>query len=238
MENPVVQIGRSVKRVTLQRVLCSVLAFEGRTSGKLVVALYQNQLWLESKILKDITFRKRYGDSISELSDILKEVNLSRGITDGAQKGLGQRILQRIPGFLLPRRNYKTELLKYEKTVSVRPYRSAGTPTNQLPPKKVIGKGYGLGGTARDESQDGNPRWQEVGAVYSNLERQLAEAREKLKEAIDEPHNLPDTVRQIGIVLELHQQLRRIEQDPTRGSSSSSKAPKGQEETVDRKVKE
>jgi hypothetical protein len=221
-------IGKPVKRITLSRVVVSQIAFFGEVNEVLLLALYQNQLWLEDKLQRDPCFFKKYGTSVLKVSDILKSTNLSHGVTPKLLANLKNRLRESLSDFLIPQRNLSTELSKIRHFVTTRPYHESGTPVSMLPPKKVIGKGYGDKGTAKDLAQNGNPGWQEVGSVYSNYERQALELIAKLA-------TITDTKEQIIVTAELNeisQKLKSIRRDPTKGTSNIPKVSKGDEDKM------
>ena len=228
----VIRIAKNAKRVTLQRVLCSAIARGGQVQEEHLLVLFQNQIWLEEKCQRDQDFSRKYGESLSTLSGILKEVNCSRGLTPGTRRSLETRIREKLQEFLLPPRNWATEFSKVGKLYSVHRYRDGGVPVSKLPPKKVIGKGYGDGGTARDPARDGNPRWQDVGSQASNLARRIQEVRIEVTELRDQyfkrrrgsPYEL---IRKTKELAQLFERYKRLQRDPCRRNPSLSKAPEG-----------
>lgn len=217
MENSIVVIRSNVKRITLQRVICSKIAWRGEVTLEEIHVLFQNQLWLEQKCLTDGQFEKKFGRSLEDLSVFLKQANLSRGLTEGAVGLLGVK-LKTLTDFILPSRNLGQMELLIGKSFYTRPYKESGIPTKQLPPKKVIGRGYRDHGTARNSAVDGSPKWQEVASHVTSIERRIHELREKL---LREKHSVLIRLRFAGEINELRQKLEGI-----RSSRSSSKDAK------------
>jgi hypothetical protein len=217
MENSIVVIRSNVKRITLQRVLCSKIAWRGEVTLEEIHVLFQNQLWLEQKCQTDGQFEKKFGRSLEDLSVFLKQANLSRGLTEGAVGLLGVK-LKTLTDFILPSRNLGQMELLIGKSFYTRPYKESGIPTKQLPPKKVIGRGYRDHGTARNSAVDGSPRWQEVASHVTSIERRIHELRERL-------HNEEDSIlirlRLTAELSDLHKKLEGI-----RSSGSNSKNAK------------
>lgn len=206
MENSVVVVKANVKRITLQRIIISKIAFLGETDLEEIHVLFQNQLWLEQKCSTDREFAQKFGQSLEDISLILKQTNLSRGLTVGAVGSLGQK-LKNLESFLIPRRNITTMVPLIRKSFYTKPYKETGIPTKQLPPKKVIGKGYRDHGTAQNVAVDGSPKWQEVATRTSFLERKIDELRENLQKDGQEPLT---RLRWIGELLECRESLQRI----------------------------
>lgn len=181
MFNSVVVIRPGVKRVTLSRLIVSRIFHGRKISLEEVHVLFQNQLWLEQKCLTDETFSKKYSASIAVLSSVLKECNFSRGFTEGTLLTMRGKVRSLLEEFTFPARNLGSVETKLANSFYSRPYTSAGTPTNRLPAKKVIGKGYGDHGTAKNPALDGSPSWQEVATTVSRLENQRKDLEEQAK---------------------------------------------------------
>lgn len=194
--NLVVVIRNGVKRISLQRTLCSQIVYEGKCSIFELNVIFQNQLWLQRKCLTDDNFSKKFGKSLEEISIYLKKANFSRGLTPGALSTLRSN-LKSLTDFIYPQRNLAAMKSKFANCFYVRPYRQQGVDIKSLPPKRYIGKGYGDKGTARDPAKDGSPSWQEITNLttkynqlihrYKNeLSRETKEdVRQVLEEEID-----------------------------------------------------
>lgn len=176
----VVVIRQKVKRISLQRSICSLIFHgEGINLAELHV-LYQNQLWLQEKCVRDLTFREKYGGFVLNLSIILKSVNLSNGLSEGAISSLRGRLVQ-VKDDLYPQRNIQQCASKVSQSFYLKSYKQSGIETKRLPPKRYIGVGYRDKGTAREPHLDGSPRWQEVASYVSSLEREVKELLHELK---------------------------------------------------------
>lgn len=205
-KSDIVVIRPGVKRITLQRTICSKIAYKGEISLEEVHVLFQNQLWLEQKCSTDGKFAQKFGKSLEDLSIFLKQTNLSRGLTAGAVGTLGIK-LKTLQEFLLPLRNLPQMESLLGKSFYTRPYKESGIPTKQLPPKKVIGRGYRDHGTAQNSAVDGSPKWQEVASRVSELERQLNEYRERY---LDEEQSPIVRLRWTRKILQVRKELKRI----------------------------
>lgn len=170
MISQIVSINSQVKRISLQRGICSIIAHQSEVSLEIVSVLFQNQLWLEGKCSVDEMFQKKYGSTVFALSQIMKETNLSRGLTPGAVKSLEAKIKQNLGDFIYEKRNLPQIELLVKNSYLTRPYKPEGIQTKLLPPKRFIGIGYRDKGTARKPEIDGSPRWQEVASHVSTLE--------------------------------------------------------------------
>lgn len=181
MELQEVKYGRNVKRVSLQRYLTSKVVYEKeKCTPQDILVLYDNQLWLENKVLRDRDFQNKFGNSLEELSRILKEVNWNSGLTSKAISQMSIRIRDRLEGFIIPRRNYGDFKKRFSGLFSVIPAKQPGVPKKALPPETYIGKGYGDKGTLKNPAQDGSPSWQEVASCAGQLalfERRVRDAK-------------------------------------------------------------
>jgi len=179
----IVVVKPKVKRISLQRGICSLILFGENVSEDVLHVLFQNQLWLQSKCLSDLTFQKKYGDFVLSLNEILKSVNFSRGLTKGAIGSLRLK-LQSISEDLYPQRNLSQIHLKVRESFYTKAYKPVGTETKLLPPKRFIGIGYRDKGTARKPEKDGSPRWSEVASHVSFLERRIEELKDELENKV------------------------------------------------------
>jgi hypothetical protein len=207
VNNSVVVIKASVKRITLQRGICSEIAYGLEPSLGRIHVLFQNQLWLERKCSTDKKFAEKFGQSLEDLSIILKQTNLSRGLTSGAVNGLKQRLQHDLESFLYPKRNLTQISLKVSQSFYTKPYTPPGVDTKLLPPKRFIGIGYRDKGTARIPHLDGSPRWQEVASRASNLERRIHETREKVNV---EGNEVIERLRLCKELMGLKEELRKL----------------------------
>jgi hypothetical protein len=153
--------GRTLKRVTLQRILTSKLVFfPDQVSYHEILVFYDNLIWLSRRASQDQDFRRKFGEDFESLSNILRTIRIE-GRLDKAKQELSQR-LRSMEGFYVPRRNFLTVWSHCKGKFQVVPYRPSGIPTKELKPKPYIGVGYKDKGTRRDPAYDGSPSWQEV----------------------------------------------------------------------------
>jgi len=152
---------KNVKRITLQRVLCSRLVFEKEKFVlRDLLVIFDNLLVLQDQCLKDEGFRNKFGSSLEELAKILKNSRIGREPTRAGLTALSKKLAD-LEGFLIPHRNLahteKYFIGKYEVRQGVK----LGIPNSELPVKRYIGIGYRDKGTARDLAFNGEPRWQD-----------------------------------------------------------------------------
>jgi hypothetical protein len=117
---------------------------------------------------------------LEDLSVLLKEVNLSQGLTTKAVLRLSQRIKEALSGFYVPHRNYSDYKKRFSGLFSVRTLLPPKLANRKIPPKRTIGTGYRDKGTARDPAKDGSPSWQEVASRAGQLtlaSRRIRDAR-------------------------------------------------------------
>lgn len=182
MENPIVVVKKGVKRVSLQRGICTLICYSD-VDLKTIHVLFQNQLWLETKVSLDKQFAEKYGKSVLTLSEILKQTNLSRGLSVGAMINLKKKIVMNLDAFIYPSRNLDQISSLVKSSFRVRSYKEQGIPTKEIPPKAFIGIGYRDKGTARNPAEDGSPSWQEVATFVSNSMRRIEELFHELEES-------------------------------------------------------
>lgn len=140
-----------------------------------ILALFENQLWLERKCQTDQDFSKKFGNALREISSILKGVNLRRDLSIQSLRRISSEFHQNLEDFLVPTRNYKSFKSRFAGSFQILPAKQPGIPVGALPPRKVIGKGYGDKGTLKDEARDGSPSWQEVAVAKCNPDLQEIE---------------------------------------------------------------
>lgn len=168
-------------RIGLQRYLVSLLRYNPEeVKEEEVLCLFDNQLYLEQRARREKTFFQNFGLELDSLSTILKSSDLRR-ISSRVIKRLGKRIYSKIPSFLFPLRNFPQMARKFSKSYEFR-FEPEGVPNTQLPPKKVIGKGYTDHGTLRDPSYDGSQSWKEISNDLPFLEEQLPTKMELFSE--------------------------------------------------------
>lgn len=161
-----VVIGKRYKRVTMQRTLLSKLYWD-RKEFLLqdIIALYENQIYLEMLALRDPSFAQTFGKHLESLSLLLKQTKVPE---EHRIKKLARNLrtwMKSHEEILYPRRNLEAQWKRYKRFVSFRSFSQPGTPNRELPPVKFIGKGYTDKGTAKKPHLDGSPSWQEVASA-------------------------------------------------------------------------
>lgn len=162
-----VSYSRTLRRITLQRFLISKMVYQpDKVTYVELLTLYDNFLWCDDKSLSDPTFRQCFGSFLEKLALILKENRLSEKNIEASLRKIGTQLKEAIADHLIPERN----LLNIEKYCKgkfhVSPTRESGVPTKELPPVKVIGRGYRDKGSYRDPAWDGSPSWQELATHF------------------------------------------------------------------------
>jgi len=160
-------------------------------------------------------FAESFGKDLECLSLVLKQTNLSRGLTEGAVSSLKTKLRDVLAGFAYPRRNLPSIEPIVLKSFQTKAYKEKGVLTKELPPKSYIGKGYRDKGTAKEPAQDGSPRWQDVAVHVSHVERRINELREELEGLQD-----ANPLIRLNKISELGKQAERFKR--TRGSSPNS----------------
>jgi hypothetical protein len=178
-----VKIGKKTKRISLQRyLLTKVLLEPGKVSEADLVCLYENQLWLESKSLKDINFFRKFSETVFTVSGILKECDL-RSFKLKNLRRLATRLTEFCPETLVPERNYPQWKQRFSGRFVFNPQaldRELMEETKNNPPRPQRIKGYRDKGSKRDLAKDGSPSWQEIDASdpKEDWERRIDEARD------------------------------------------------------------
>jgi hypothetical protein len=176
-----VRISAKAKRVTLQRYLLSKIVYATEEFDlQDLCCLFENQIWLESKVSKDPDFSSNFGRDFETLSILLKEVNFQTKFTDRALLRFRGRLKDNLEALILPKRNYKDTERLYKGLFQLLPSSPAGKLLKLLPEKSRIGIGYRDKGSARDPAYDGSPSWQEVavhrGPLYHKGRRENVKA--------------------------------------------------------------
>jgi hypothetical protein len=173
-----VVIGKSVKRVSLQRYICTKISLEpDKISSRDIFTLFQNQIWLQEKCQREKEFSKKFESSLEDLSNILRNLNLSRSFERPKLLALKQRIKVELEDFLIPTRNYQSFKVRFEGTFHITFARPQGTPTKNLPPVRYIGVGYKDKGSASKPEYDGSPNWKDIASSAENILRIIEETR-------------------------------------------------------------
>lgn len=165
-----VRYAKKIKRISLQRYLISKIVHEAEKVGPSdILCLYDNQIWLEKKCLSDFDFSKKFEKSLEEISFLLKEINLSQGLSRQAVLRLSQKLKFQLEQFILPQRNYPAFKTRFSGLFSLVAAEQPGKPNKQIPPKRLIGVGYRDKGNLPNLATDGSPSWQEVASHEGQL---------------------------------------------------------------------
>lgn len=157
----------------MQRVLVSKLLWNyDNFTAEDLLALFENQIFLENLALKNESFRKKFKIPLEDISNYLKAARISR-IEDVPKiaENFKRFIKVKLDKFIYPKRNYPNQQTMYNKFVEFRWTEQEGTLISQLPPVKYIGKGYTDKGTARKPHIDGSPSWQDVATRNKYVEQ-------------------------------------------------------------------
>jgi len=144
-----------------------------------LIALYDNLIWLEVKSQTDEDFQRKFGRFLEILAKILKEINISQGLSPRALTRLTMRIQKDLEGFFVPHRNYPGFKKRFSGSFAIRELSTSTEANRHLPPKRIMGIGYRDKGTARNPAFDGSPSWQEV----ASRDGQIAMAIEGVRHA-------------------------------------------------------
>lgn len=225
LNNYVVQIRRGTKRITLQRFLCSKIAYGESFSEIELAAMFHNQLWLQTKCSTDVDFQSKFGRDLESLTKILKEVNFSRGLTERATESVKQKLKTQDWDFLYPQRNLPQIKLQVGNSVVTKWRKPEGVEVSRLPPEKHIGKGYRDHGTAKTPELDASPAWQEVASEVGRIDGALE--RLNLNDITEKDIN-DDPLRILGICEEA---LNLVESKKRIANSGNSRAAKATQRT-------
>jgi hypothetical protein len=161
-------------------------------------------LWLEQKCETDTEFKKKFKLVLETSSSLLKELNLSQGLSTKAVNRLKIRAEQQLEAFLVPQRNYSQWKTRFDSSVNLVTSKPLGTATKTLPPKRFIGIGYRDKGTAKNTATDASPSWQEV--AQSNLAKRKNEIERLLHEAKTE-RDIPRRLQYLRQILKLQEEF-------------------------------
>lgn len=158
-----VAYGRKIKRMTLQRYLTSLVAYqEEEVSFTTILVMYDNLLWCQDKAEKDPHFQEKFGKDLTILTEILKGMRFYPSSFRYTVKVLAGKIRKSLENFIYPRRNLHGIELHVKGHYQVLPHRESGSLRKNLPEKRRIGVGYRDKGHRRDPAWDASPSWQEV----------------------------------------------------------------------------
>jgi hypothetical protein len=181
-----VVIGKSVKRISLQRYIVTKICLElEKISSRDIFTLYQNQIWLQDKCYREAEFSRKFGIPLEGLSMILKNLNLSTDFQTSKLVALRNRIKVELEDFIIPTRNYQSFKGRFEGTFHLIFSKPQGIPTKDLPPVRYIGVGYKDKGSASKPEFDGSPNWKDIASSAENILRIIDETRISIREGIN-----------------------------------------------------
>lgn len=181
-------IGKKVKRISLQRFLLSKFLFEGRKIQEQdIVCLFENQIWLESRCLRDSRFYKKFGREVFSLSNLLKNQDAEE-ISEKSIIRVSKRLTLSCPEFLVPKRNYEQWKSRFAGSFHLNPIldkeiRDHYNP--KVPPERRVGVGYRDKGSKRNLAKDGSPDWTEI-SLDENFQKEQREYDVDKCESIEE----------------------------------------------------
>jgi hypothetical protein len=186
-----ISIGKKVKRISLQRYLLSKFYYEvDRIKEADVVCLFENQLWLESKSLKDSQFYRKFGKEVFYLSELLKNQNSSE-LSPKSLRRLTLRFTSNVPDFLVPKRNYGQWKSRFAGSFHLNPILSKEVRdfyNPKVPDRRRVGVGYRDKGSKRDLAYDGSPDWTEVSKDQAFQEKEVRREVEKCQSIAEVRH--------------------------------------------------
>jgi hypothetical protein len=154
---------RQTRRITLERFLCSKIAWEPeKISFQEILMLFDNLLWCQDRSERDPSFSKTFGKDLESLTKILKNFRFSNRPKFSTIKKLSLQLQELKGDFLFPQRNLLNIAKHFQGKIVVGPGKIQGTDRRYLPPPKFVGKGYRDKGTLRNVAHDGSPSWQEL----------------------------------------------------------------------------
>jgi hypothetical protein len=163
----------------------SKIAYGEQVGFRELGGLFLNQLWLEHKAKVDKQFNQKFGKTLEVSSNILKQLNISRGFNSSAQANLKKKITQELEAFLIPRRNLPQWKMRFDSSVILQSPKPSGVLKKNLPAERYIGIGYRDKGTAKNPAEDGSPSWQEIAQSNRSLDSRIEEIRNELKSEKD-----------------------------------------------------
>jgi len=169
-----VTYSKKVKRITLQRFLCTKIIYEvDEVTLTDILTLYDNLIHLQQLSDSNKEFRKKFGIALEALSKCLKNFRIrdSKNMLKTVKK-LSIQLRQIPEDFMYPKRNLRTIEPKIRNLYQLQKSKPSGIPLSQTKPKAYIGKGYTDKGTARNPAKDGSPTWQEVASHRGQLHEQ------------------------------------------------------------------
>lgn len=153
---------KGMRRVTLQRVLTSLIVFQTeKVTLQELLCFYDNLIWCLEKSERDPDFRRKFGETLEALAKVVAGVRFTLPNFQRDLMRLSQE-LKIFENYYIPRRNLEGTYRHFRGHFHVLPYKESGTPNSEIPPKAFIGQGYRDKGARKDVAWDGTPSWQEV----------------------------------------------------------------------------
>lgn len=181
MNNKSITISKKVKRISLHRYLWSKISYEDDSGFRILSGLVLNQLWLENKCKTDVDFKKKFGRTLDVSAKLIKEVNLSQGLSSKALRRLATKTKSKLEAFIIPKRNFASWKMRFDSSVVLITSKPLGVSTKTLPPERYIGIGYRDKGTAKNPAVDGSPSWQEIAQSNHKLDLEIKRKYDELK---------------------------------------------------------
>lgn len=179
-DSSVISISSLAKRVTLSRIILTELAYRVKKFRLVdLYCLFENQLWLEEHVIRNKKFAEEFGQDVSILSTLLKQINCKNLNGFTASIKFSGQVKEQLLHFLFPERNLDNVFRKYKGYYHLKNYESAGILNKFLPPKTFIGKGYNDKGSAKNLAFDGSPSWQEVSVHEGVIHKIMENKNEK-----------------------------------------------------------
>lgn len=153
---------KGMRRVTLQRVLVSLIVFQAeKVTLTEILAFYDNLVWCLEKCEKDPGFEKKFGNTLKAISTLVSKIQFTSTNFNSNLQRLS-RELKIFEEYYIPARNIQGVYRQFKGHFHVLPSTEQGRLTSTIPDKPYIGQGYKDKGTRRDPAWDGSPTWQEV----------------------------------------------------------------------------
>ena len=223
-------ISKDVKLITLLRYVITKFFYREESSLEEKLAVFEALLRLE-KIGNQPDFKKKFGRTLEVISSELQKSNQANSIQALNSRFRKLSQLPTLKGFLLPRGNLVTLQNLFKGKIQIREQEQQGIPTSQLPPRKVIGKGYTDKGALKNEALHGEQHWTELSSDLLLQINELEKEIQSEKRGLDDSRKIWAYREQLYI---LYGKCFEIE-DYRKGvyESSSSKVPKVESKILD-----
>lgn len=206
----VLKVSKGTKIISLLRFLLSKIAYEERLTERDLFALYQVPILASLLVSKDKNLQLKFGKHLGGIYYFLKQVQIDEKSLE--TKRYRSRLIWLLSDFLIPKRNYNDFKIRFQGSYHLHYTNSEGTPTKNLPLKKVIGVGYRDKGTAQVPEIDASPKWQSVARSAANLERKIEDL---IKETKDATTGL-EAFDKLSLAFSFKEELHRLKRDPRR----------------------